>query len=1109
MSPRAGGCTAFRSHSNGNMLTHPARACREAWFDYFRVMGFGPDRSALYCNGCDAGSYRSAGAITCSTCGAGQYSAANASACTLCPEGTYMERPGAASCMPCPTDPNAVVTSPIGSLSRDYCTHVRRVVGYTSFEEPETTGGATVRVYRDVATPPIAPHELSNYPNQNPVAYAACSNYNASVGGPIELGFRAFYEPHGLTSGFGLTGGAKIGVIGDAGTSQRGDLNGGGFAPDGTQYYELEDTNGFVFIAIDPVTVREYSNVQMRAWIHVESTTWEPRDYIKVWASDADEEADVVLLEGTDLDTQAAVTTGHVVENTWTEYVSPLYGFTAVSMNFGLLADSNTEEVWFDFFRVLGFGAEPITTCADCISPGTQRTHGMVECQPCAAGKYDHDNASATACRLCAPGSFAAAGHVSCEACAPGSFAAEGGTSSADCMQCAAGQFDADGAASTPCQPCPPGTYSSDRAATSCDGSCAAGTFAPAGSTTVAACVQCVAGQYDQDLSGTTPCLDCPAGQFSARSGSTECSACETGRFAPAASQSCGACLPGQSDTDQDASTPCSACPVGTFTGTASGTGCAQCPPGTSTAASGGVTIGDCLRQGCTDEGSSSWDPAAIVADLTCRYDCSRLTLVSSLPAGAQCYIYRPPQDGFGGWPESWFVDTEFGSRTIMPPAQSTPWVVQGNSMAGATLGSRLAVVNSAVVLRGIRIVNESVSESERNGGAILVHSSPRATMSTLTVVLSLIDNNQASNSGGGVYMNSGSELSTINTTFLANTATHRGGGMHLETDAVVSVAFSTFDSNEASDGGAVFMSYNVTLHAQNVTFVRNVAHQNGAGVYVSEGAIFTVLGGTFSENVALGDTSAGAGIWADSAQTIELSGCVFDSNVASGGGGGAGVYARGGVLHISGSTFVRNTVAGGLSADLYVLAPNYLSVFGSAFWGAADGGVQVVAGTVVETDLPSLQAQSGQAPAASEGGASPIATPPYTPAAPPSRPPPPPTPLRTGGGSPDPISPSSVPAAVTPAPAPGTGPPEAETLFEGVRDADGNSFDIGLTYKQLSIVFGIGCAVGCFLIFTLCKGRICRRGKTGDSSAAIKSLEMSMYNTKPSSGGLMDDEAF
>ena len=165
------------------------------------------------------------------------------------------------------------------------------VIGYTSFEEPATVVGLQANVavgpYYDRRSG-ATDHELRNEGGQNPVAYAACS----SAGGR-ELGFRTFYvrtreEDDSFSSAPGMMDGARIGVIGDTTTDMHGDNGQGGPAPDGSQYFALEDTDGFVYVEMDPVAVGDYSGLMMSGWVKIEATSWEEDDRVRIWAELAD-----------------------------------------------------------------------------------------------------------------------------------------------------------------------------------------------------------------------------------------------------------------------------------------------------------------------------------------------------------------------------------------------------------------------------------------------------------------------------------------------------------------------------------------------------------------------------------------------------------------------------------------------------------------------------------------------------------------------------------------------------------------------------------------------------------------------------------------------------
>lgn len=65
-------------------------------------------------------------------------------------------------------------------------------------------------------------------------------------------------------------------------------------------------------------------------------------------------------------------------------------------------------------------------------------------CKPCAAGKHDHDQNSANACKDCPAGRFSGAGQAACALCGRGRFASAPGASA--CQQCSAHRYSGDGA---------------------------------------------------------------------------------------------------------------------------------------------------------------------------------------------------------------------------------------------------------------------------------------------------------------------------------------------------------------------------------------------------------------------------------------------------------------------------------------------------------------------------------------------------------------------------------------------------------------------------------------------------------------------------------------
>eukprot|EP01047_Picozoa_sp_COSAG01_P053935 COSAG01_NODE_5836_length_4004_cov_14.173367_1_plen_1022_part_01 len=380
-------------------------------------------------------------------------------------------------------------------------------IGYTSFEEPTVTGSTgNAMKYIDTLSASTN-HALINNPNQNPVTYAGCTS------GSAELGFTTYY---GRLTGGGATGlggtGQVIGVIGDSTTGMT--HLGGGVAPHGTQYYMLERTDGnWVYVKMEPVWVAGYTGVQMKAWLHVEATSWEHGttsttngDYVKIWAINDTTAAEVFVLDTSngDLDSFTGVT-----ENQWQEHSTPLTGFTSTAtMAFGIKATADDEEMWFDYFRIVRDGTALATNRCAVTCPGAS----TCTAHPCMAGQYT--NTSTTACATCP------AGFVT------NTLSASGATS---CTACAAGQYT--NVSTVACITCPAGSVTN--------------TLASAGGVN---CIACGSGTYT--ASSTVACATCAAGSITevgagtgvVSSGATTCTACGPGQASSTSTVACATC---------------------------------------------------------------------------------------------------------------------------------------------------------------------------------------------------------------------------------------------------------------------------------------------------------------------------------------------------------------------------------------------------------------------------------------------------------------------------------------------------------------------------------------------------------------------------------------
>ena len=518
------------------------------------------------------------------------------------------------------------------------------IIGYTSFEESTIVNVSPIPIYVD--TLHMVDHELTQTVGSNPISYTRCT------GGQNELGFLTFYSASG---GVGLSDGDSIGVVGDSSTVMNGQA---GVAKDGQQYYMLEDTDGFVWVAMDFVDVASHGNVKMKCWIYAEEADWaDGSDLLKVWAMDERTQEEVILINQGNL---GATTFRDIdgfmhVQGRWNEFGEELPNFSAVSMRFGLT--TNDKRVFFDYFRLLGVGPDqsarlclscvpgyyadsvgealcaacpagrfvPIpgsvnaTACEDC-QTGQYAGPGSSSCAFCSSGRADEDDDPATECTECTAGTYAGCGETRCSECIPGQVDSDS-SSATPCTACLPGQYwqGAVGGSSSSCIQCSAGQADTDEDSTTACVDCTIGTYAAVGSALCASCLS--TGQYDDDRNPATPCSDtdicvqiCEAGtQDSDCDDSTDCVTCRPGQYAAGGlafpASRCQDCVPGKTDDDSDPASACVSCSPGYYAETGNNGICIGCPLGKFAPTAGGASATaceDCQTGQYAGPGSSS-----------------------------------------------------------------------------------------------------------------------------------------------------------------------------------------------------------------------------------------------------------------------------------------------------------------------------------------------------------------------------------------------------------------------------------------------------------------------------------------------------------------------
>ncbi|MEM6574293.1 MAG: choice-of-anchor Q domain-containing protein, partial [Pseudomonadota bacterium] len=192
------------------------------------------------------------------------------------------------------------------------------------------------------------------------------------------------------------------------------------------------------------------------------------------------------------------------------------------------------------------------------------------------------------------------------------------------------------------------------------------------------------------------------------------------------------------------------------------------------------------------------------------------------------------------------------------------------------------------------------------------------------------IDNNSAGVVGGGIFVESSSNLTLTNSEILSNSAGTNGGGIYLDGSQTVVINNTTIANNTAdNDGGGIYSQASTlqigapacTIPApvgQGTNFISNNQAVNGNGGGLWTQAALTVTYTQFSDNSAVN----GGGIHQESLASSLNMDCGFmnlnsaDPNIGQGGA----INIAGGPATINDTTFEANDAGGGGGAINLVL---------------------------------------------------------------------------------------------------------------------------------------------------------------------------------------------
>jgi len=203
-----------------------------------------------------------------------------------------------------------------------------QTIAYTSFEEPGTGGK-----YTDTGDASVD-HPLQNNSGEAPVNYT-------SVGG--ELGFTSYY--YNTENSTGLTDGDYVGVTDYTGTV-------GAFS-DGSQGFQMSDTDGLMVTTLDTVDISAYASVQVSVDYFINDDTYEtdPMDYVHIWlVLDGKDSLDMLNTYGQDIDDLG-------IEGAWRTAVIQVSGYSKLNVKLALQSNGSYEAVYFDNIKILEGGS--------------------------------------------------------------------------------------------------------------------------------------------------------------------------------------------------------------------------------------------------------------------------------------------------------------------------------------------------------------------------------------------------------------------------------------------------------------------------------------------------------------------------------------------------------------------------------------------------------------------------------------------------------------------------------------------------------------------------------------------------------------------------------
>ncbi|MBD2699916.1 right-handed parallel beta-helix repeat-containing protein [Spirosoma sp. BT702] len=243
--------------------------------------------------------------------------------------------------------------------------------------------------------------------------------------------------------------------------------------------------------------------------------------------------------------------------------------------------------------------------------------------------------------------------------------------------------------------------------------------------------------------------------------------------------------------------------------------------------------------------------------------------------------------------------------------------------VAASTLDNAYHVVtflgaNSNTELNGF-VIRDGVANgsafNDKYGGGITCRATP-SVVSVPRMTLCKLQNNVASISGGGLYVEDFSVPVITSCQFVSNTSVLGAGTSNGTTDAFNSISYTdcSFIANVATSSGGGAFNGGAIMFYTNCSFINNQAGASGGGgVHNGSNGKITFRNNLFAKNSTTGTGGAINTYTNDNSTTLRLTNCTISENTAFSGGGVAhlaGVSATGTSQLTAVSTIIWNNTA-------------------------------------------------------------------------------------------------------------------------------------------------------------------------------------------------------